>query len=390
MHGNKLENQKELIVFHSQKKIGIINEDGTRERYLELDIPHEAGISCTSGFPEDGRSLILTSIESGKVWEGDGYTRVWRYDVISGTLTELLTKNRLATTMFLAGFLPEGRVLVSFAIDGEERLFSADMDGDNQCEITKKGEGYTYGTTLSPSGDKLAFHVTGNGTYSIFVTNPDGSGRICVATNPDYLFFGPSWSPDGEWLAFVGCLHKQDPGHSWSDIFVCRPDGSELKAVTSGQSHWFASAFGTSETRGNGSNMISWSDDGMYIYYTKVKPGSVTAWEYQPDRPDTDHFNRDYKPENAIGGSSIFLLNPFTNEEISLTQYAEYNWDFRVRANKNKNNILFNRAKIGFPCEVWIMDKDGGNQRILTKGFQGMGADHAYFTGLFLNSMGEK
>jgi len=198
------------------------------------------------------------------------------------------------------------------------------------------------------------------------------------------LFFGPSWSPNGEWLAFVGCLHKQDAAHSWADIFICRPDGSGLKAVTSGQSHWFATSHGTPETRGNGSNVVSWSDDGQYLYYTKVKPGSVTAWEYQAERPDTDHFNRDYKPENACGGSSLSLLDPFSGEEINLTGYEELNWDFRVCANndKSKNNILFCRAKIGSPCELWIMDKNGSNQRILTKGFQGMGADHAFFTGL--------
>jgi TolB protein len=383
------ENKKELIVFHSQKKIGLINEDGTGERYLEVDIPHEMGIGCSSIFPADRRSLILTSIESGKTWEGDGYTRVWRYDIFDGTLTELLTKNRLANTMFLVGFLPDGRALVSFSIDREERLFSADIDGGNQREITKKGEGYTYGTTLSPAGDKLAFHAVGGGrSYSIYVTNPDGSDRICVATDPDYIFFGPSWSPDGEWLTFLGCLHKQDPAHNWADIFVCRPDGSELRAVTSGQSHWFATSHGTPGTRGNGSNVVSWSANGGYLYYTKAKPGSVTAWEFQPDRPDTDHFNRDYKPENARGGSSISLLDPFSGKETPLTQYSEFVWDFRVCANKkNKKNegILFCRARIGFPSELWLMDNDGGRQRMLTGGYQGMGTDHAYFTGIVVD-----
>lgn len=47
-------------------------------------------------------------------------------------------------------------------------------------------------------------------------------------------FFGPSWSPDGEWLMFQDCLFKNDPGHEASDICVARPDGSELKQPTSG------------------------------------------------------------------------------------------------------------------------------------------------------------
>ena len=28
-------------------------------------------------------------------------------------------------------------------------------------------------------------------------------------------------------------------------------------------------------------------------------PGSKVPWEFQPQRPDLDHFNRDYKPETG-------------------------------------------------------------------------------------------
>ena len=42
-------------------------------------------------------------------------------------------------------------------------------------------------------------------------------------------------------------------------------------------------------------------------------PGSKPPWEFQPQRPDTDHFNRDYHPDRARGGTQLSLLDPKTN-----------------------------------------------------------------------------
>ena len=107
------------------------------------------------------------------------------------------------------------------------------------------------------------------------------------------------------------------------------------------------------------------------------RPGSRTAWEFQPQRPDTDHFNRDYKPDEARGGTEICLLNPFRGEAQQLSHNDPPLWDFRARFSPDGERLLFSRAAVGCPCEVWMMDTDGSNQRFLTRGYQGMGADHA-------------
>jgi TolB protein len=37
--------------------------------------------------------------------------------------------------------------------------------------------------------------------------------------------------------------------------------------------------------------------------------------------------------------------------------------------------ILFCRAEIGEPPAIWVADSDGKNERLLTRGFQDLGAD---------------
>ena len=48
--------------------------------------------------------------------------------------------------------------------------------------------------------------------------------------------------------------------------------------------------------------------------------GAKVPWEFQANRPDTDHFNRDFKPEAARGGVQICRLNPSTGQTTPLTR----------------------------------------------------------------------
>ena len=72
---------------------------------------------------------------------------------------------------------------------------------------------------------------------------------------------------------------------------------------------WFAATYGDPKTRGGGSNVPAWTRDGSILFPRRL-PGSKVPWEYQPQRPDVDHFNRDFKPELARGGTEICRLDP--------------------------------------------------------------------------------
>jgi TolB protein len=208
------------------------------------------------------------------------------------------------------------------------------------------------------------------------VVDLEGRHCITVAHHPDHLYFGPAWSPDGAWLVFEDCLFKEDPGHDWADLCLARPDGSELRRITQGQSQWFGTSYGGPETRGGGSELPQWSPDGRWVTYTRRLPGAQTAWVFQPQRPDTDHFNRDYHPEAARGGTEICLLDPFQGEVRRLTHSDPPVWDFRPRYSPDGRQIAFCRAAVGQPSELWLMEADGSGPRRLTCGYRGLGADH--------------
>jgi TolB protein len=180
---------------------------------------------------------------------------------------------------------------------------------------------------------------------------------------------------------FQVCEPRIDPGHDWSDIWIGRPDGSLNRQLTRGESAWFASSFGRPENPGNGSIMPRWAPDGSGILYARRLPNSKVPWEFQPRRPNTNHFNRDFKPELARGGTQICLLNPEDGSSTPLTQSDPPPWEFRPDWSRDSKRILFCRARTGENPSIWVMDRDGKHQRRLTDGIDGNGADFPRWVG---------
>jgi len=360
-----------MLAFTSDRRIGMIRPDGSEERYLDFSIAGQASWQFGPRF-RDGSRIIVHSFEDEKTWQGNVQSHVWVYDFVSGALTEIATEGRLAPFTVCAALLEdEGRMVINPLIDGEQRVFTANLDGSAPHALTQPGEGFAYGISLSPDGGKLAFHIT---PYQIWTMDLDGSRRSVVAADAGHLYFGPVWSPDGEWLAYLDCIPAADPGHDWAALCIGRPDGSEHRVVTE-MNHWFGTSYGSPRTRGGGSNTTQWSPDCKWLTYTRALPGSRTAWQFQPQRPDTDHFNRDYLPEQARGGTELCLLDPFAGELRQLTVCDPLRWDFRAGWSPDGEQIVFSRAVVGEPSELWVMDADGANQRFLSRGCNEMGAD---------------
>lgn len=379
------------ILFSSRGEIGIINADGAGERYLDLREPGQKYWGPGPLF-SDCRRLILISYEEGKMWEGNVRTRQWIYDLESDELKEMELKNRPAAQMPVAALLPgEKRMVLGPIIDREERVMVTNLDGTDPVEVTHKGEGFAYCANLSPDGKRIAFHITGEKPYRIMVSSIDGSRRTFIAEHPEHLYFGPVWSPDGKWLLYQDChvLNERkeivDPGHDWSDLCLGRPDGPkgpEHRVVTSGQSCWFAASYGNplyKETVRSGSNLPAWSPDGSTVTYIRRIPGSQPPWIWANDRPDKDHFNRDFRPERSRGGTQICLLDPFTGKVSELTPPEPQRWDCYPVFSPDGKQMAFSRVWDGGVPELWIMNSDGGSPRFLTRGVGGMGAIYPRF-----------
>jgi len=229
--------------------------------------------------------------------------------------------------------------------------------------------------SLSPDGKRVAYHIASSKGYQVWTSNPEGGERVCIAAASGHLYFAPSWSPDGQWLAYQDCHYKTDPGHDWCDLCVARSDGTDSRVVTQGQTMWFAATYGNPEHRGGGSNLASWTREGQILFPQRL-PGSRIAWQFQSDRPDTDHFNRDYKPELATGGVEICKLNPQNGAITRLTNPGASVWDFRATESSDGRFIAFCRARTGEVPGLWVMDANGKNPQLLTLGVEDRGVDH--------------
>lgn len=369
------------FLFTTEGKTAMMNADGTGLRYFEFDVPNQVTWQ-PSAFFSDGRRLLFLSMEPRRDGPGRPFgeyyhktpTHIWIHDLDSGALTEIATKHHLAPFYTPQVLINDERLLVQVVRDGVAQTFSMNLDGSDVREFTRAGEGMPYGMNLSPDGTRVAYHLAAS-SYQIWTCDLDGGRRTQVASHPDHLYFCPEWSPDGQWLAFQDCRFRADPGHDWSDLCLSRPDGSEQRLLTENQSLWFGATYGYPGNRGGGSNVPVWTRDGAILCSRRL-PGSKVAWEYQTERPDVDHFNRDYKPELARGGTEICRIDPRDGAVTKITRSDPPTWDFRQSESSDGRQIVFCRAATGQSPAIWVADSDGRNARMLTQGLNDRGADH--------------
>ncbi|MFM8358685.1 MAG: TolB family protein [Verrucomicrobiota bacterium] len=369
------------LLFASAGKTCLIRVDGTGLRPLEVAAPGQVTWQ-PAGFLPDGRVLLL-SMEARRDGPGRPFdqfyhqtpTHVWAHDWERGGLEELATRDRQAPFYTPQLLLADGRILMQVIRERPGQILNMKLDGSDAREFTGSREGLPYGFSLSPDGQRVAFHLAGPEGYQIWTCDTLGGHRARVAADRDQLFFGPGWSPDGQWLAYQACTFRADPGHDWSDLCLGRPDGSSHRLVTRGQAMWFAATYGRPGNRGGGSNLSAWTRDGTLLF-PRRSPGSRVPWEYQAGRPDTDHFNREFRPEQSRGGTSLARLDPRTGRVEAFTEEVTGRWDFRAVECPEGEWVAFCRAETGGVPGLWVMDASGGRPRLLTRGLDEAGADH--------------
>jgi Tol biopolymer transport system component len=378
----KLPASRSRFLFTSQGKTAIVNSDGTGLRYFELKVPGQAAWQPGPAFG-DGRRIVLLSMEPRRDGPGRPFsqyysqtpTHIWAFDLKTGSLEELCKKNRLAPFETPALLVSDERILVQVVRNMVGQIYSMQLDGTDAREFTKANEGMPYGLSLSPDGRRVACHLATGEGYQVWTFDLEGKNRVKVAAKPGHLYFGTSWSPDGKWILYVDCPYQKYPDHEWADVCIGRADGSAHRVLTKGEPMWFAATYGDPKTRGSGSNLPAWTPDGAILFPRRL-PDSRTAWEFQPQRPDVDHFNRDFKPERASGGTEICRLDPKSGKIVRLTHSEPPVWDFRAVESADGRKIAFCRAATGGPSAIWVMDADGANPQMITSGVDGRGADH--------------
>ena len=105
----------------------------------------------------------------------------------------------------------EGQVLnLALSPDGTKMAFEimgghlwvANVDGSSPVDL-----GIGNRPTWGPNSDKIVYMVTEDDGHEfteadIYAVNADGSGKVNLTETPDILEMYPTWSPDGNWIAY--------------------------------------------------------------------------------------------------------------------------------------------------------------------------------------------
>ncbi|TQS44507.1 alpha/beta hydrolase family protein [Cryptosporangium phraense] len=84
----------------------------------------------------------------------------------------------------------------------------------------------SWGPTLSPSGDAVAYVSDRSGEPRLWTSSVDGGNPVLVETGPEPVE-GVRWSPNGEWIAVL----IAPGGSDRTEIWVVRPDGTDLHQI---------------------------------------------------------------------------------------------------------------------------------------------------------------
>lgn len=366
------------ILYTARANTGFLNPGkrlavttGGRSRVLAFDKASEQNFGAYGVFP-DG-DLLLMSLSVPPDWKTRNFydyypqsrTRVWKGNLRTGALEELCTRQTLGSFVSPCLVMPGGaRLAVTVIVGGKSVLYTIDLDGGNPKALTPSSE-YAYGVSLSPDGARFAFHAD----YKIGVVDVDGGGRRTMPRGPGELCFGTSWSPDSKRVAFQICMSKEDPGHDWSAIAVT--DFREVTRLTAPASAWFGASYGPASNPGGGSNIPRWYD-GTRVLFPMRMEGSRTPWQFAPNRPDRDHFNRDFQPAEARGGVYLALVDVASRRVEALTKPEEGRWDFR--ASVWEGDVVYVSARTGGNPQLRVVDRRRRVREIRSAGAGG--AEH--------------
>ena len=161
--------------------VGFINEDGTNEHYLQLPEKKDMRWSGMGPIFPDKKHCIISSYDNYSITAnvtGKLYTRLWKYNLSTGELTELITKGRPSNQIFCSGLLSDGKHMLCSVCTEDNKyqlLYLTDLDGSEWKLLSGKEE-FIYGVQMNHNETRIAFHIASEG-YTINTFDMEGQDQ---------------------------------------------------------------------------------------------------------------------------------------------------------------------------------------------------------------------
>src|SRR5271165_2821185 len=187
----------------------------------------QASVNSASDFTPDSQNLLFYSTTATP-----GYTQIYETDVNGGHLRRISQAPRSIEVQAKANPKTGSELIFVSDRGGLPQLYRMNIDGTDVQRLTN-GEGEAVNPSWSPDGQHIAFAWTRGyapGSYNIFIMDVSSRDYIQL-TSGEGRNENPNWAPDG-----VHIVYSSKRGRS-SQICTMRADGSDKRPLTTAGSN---------------------------------------------------------------------------------------------------------------------------------------------------------
>lgn len=255
-------------------RASVVNADGSAHRKVAAELVDEPNVwTQFGGWSPDGTTAVIT-----RAWQSPANANIeeqrqafhftkegWQLDthlvnITSGNAHNVTGVDRVSFYNGGLFFWPgdESKLGFTALIDGNSHPFRMDLDGRNKTDLTAGSQDFTYGFSSSRDGRRISYHKN----YQIYLADAAGTNVVHIQTGHPFNF-GPSWSPDGQWVLFVSGEHYN------CHPYIVRADGTALRKLADRNGYRGVVDFlDVPDFHGGSSDTPVWSVDSKRVFYT--------------------------------------------------------------------------------------------------------------------------
>lgn len=235
------------------KEVWEMDYDGNNQHQLT----HVGSIALSPRISPDGTRVAFSAMTPNG----------WQIRMYSLDLGRLVSFPAFKGTNLSPAWSPDGgKLAFSSSMPGDPEIYISDSDGRNVRRVTAY-----HGPDVSPvwnakTGGQIAWVTGRSGLPQIYVMGADGTNPQLL-TDQGYAV-SPSWSPNGQYLAFSWIRHYGPGAPGAQDIYLMDIASRQFVQLTHD---------------GGRNDFPSWSPDGRHIVFQSSRSGREEIWSMLAD-----------------------------------------------------------------------------------------------------------